>query len=139
MKDVESLFHLSFTEMPMSEDGHVKSNKLVFVVSHKVKVFFRPESLKSEMYTIGKDLYFKIKNKQVQVINNSDHFASIKSAYLLSDNDDVFLSELKSVPPKSTVYWSYLKEMDVMQFDRIKLLIVNDYGVAEEVIKRLKR
>ncbi|MGL5385820.1 MAG: fimbrial biogenesis chaperone [Enterobacterales bacterium] len=128
--DRESLFHLNFLQVPAVKESHTDKNKLVLLVSNRLKVFYRPEGLAGEAKMVGKQLRIQRNGNVLQVSNPTPYYASI--SYAKSGNQSLHIEPADMIAPFSQVSWPI---STVLPKGKLKLVlgVMNDYGVEVPV------
>jgi P pilus assembly chaperone PapD len=126
-KDRESMFYVNIRSIPStsSEAG----NRLKLVVKTRIKLFYRPDSLKGRAEDAFKALQFKHKEAGL-VISNPSSFYVVFGALSVSGHT---LKEPEFIPPHGDVTVS-LPEGNPA--DSVKWSAINDYGGDTVLLQR---
>jgi P pilus assembly protein, chaperone PapD len=76
-KDRESVFYFNFLQIPPSNLGGDKKNKITLMLKSRIKVFYRPSEITANPKKIGDMLSFASSGNGVAIKNNSPFFLSI--------------------------------------------------------------
>ncbi|EPK8591300.1 fimbrial biogenesis chaperone [Pluralibacter gergoviae] len=136
-QDRESLFYLSFTQLPAVTTAEQSGNQLVLAVTNRVKVFWRPRGLTDDAEAIARGLTLRLSGNTLHVSNPSGRFASVRRASLVVNGREIQLAESAMVAPKSTAEWRPSAPVSGLRGARLRLVLVNDYGsdvVTERVL-----
>nr|WP_314263953.1 fimbria/pilus periplasmic chaperone [uncultured Moellerella sp.] len=78
-QDRESLFYLNLVQIP-PQNSKAASNELSILLRHRIKIFYRPTSLTTDISDIGKYISFsEVSSAGIEVKNNSPYFLSLTS------------------------------------------------------------
>ena len=136
-QDRESLFYLSFTQLPAVKADEQGGNQLILAVTNRVKVFWRPRGLSAGADAVAQGLTFSLSGGNVRVSNPSGLFATVRRASLVVNGREVRLAESVMVAPKSAAEWRPSAPVSSLRGARLRLVLVNDYGsdiVSERVL-----
>lgn len=134
-QDRESLFYLSFTQLPAIRANEQNGNQLILAITNRVKIFYRPQGLDGTPEKIAAGLEFSLRGKKLRVSNSSGMFAVVRRASLIANGREILLADSQMVAPKSTVDWQPATSLSTLRGARLRLVLVNDYG-ADVVIER---
>lgn len=79
-QDRESIFYLNVAQIPPKDINKEakEGNSFTVIVHHRLKIFYRPTAIKSQLGEIEKQISFlKDTNGRIQIKNNSPFFVSI--------------------------------------------------------------
>lgn len=106
-QDRESVFYFNFQQIPSVKSSDKDKNKLLLLVSNRLKVFYRPDSLPGSSDKISDELTFsvkKIQGKTHLVVNNpTAYHASFTQATITTAGKSVNVPDVTMVAPKSEV------------------------------------
>ena len=105
-------------------------NKLVLLVSNRLKVFYRPEGLPGEGNQAGKQLRIQRNGNALQVSNPTPYYVSI--SYAKSGNKNLHIEPADMVAPFSQVSWPLGSAFPKGKL-KVELGVMNDYGVEVPV------
>lgn len=128
-EDRESVFYFSFTQLPATGKGQSDTNKLVLAITQRVKVFYRPTGLSGQAENIAERLAFTLRGGVIEVSNRGDFHASVRHATLWINGKEVVLADSVMIAPKSTAEWQPTSRVTTLKGARLRLVLVNDYGV----------
>ncbi|MHC8403412.1 fimbrial biogenesis chaperone [Pseudomonas sp. MDT1-17] len=131
--DRESVFYLNFMQVPALKADQLSSNLLLLAVTSRVKLFYRPLSLKGDADSIASTLKFKLQGSgasaRVQVENGSGFHAVIRQASLVGGGQSIPLVSSVMLSPKSTDSWSIPASTQPLPSGRrLHLTLINDLG-----------
>ncbi len=135
-EDRESLFYMSFTQLPASKTSQQSSNQLVLAITNRVKIFYRPAGLAEQQRDTAQSLSFSLSGKKIKVTNPGGYFAVVRRASLLTRHGEIVLADSAMVSPKSYAEWTPSSPVDSLKGMRLRLVLVNDYGM-DTVTERL--
>lgn len=131
-KDRESVFYFNFLQIPPSNLGGDKKNKIVLMLKNRLKVFYRPAEITANPKKIGEMLSFVSSNGGITIKNNSPFFVSLTEVQL---NGKAQKGKIPMISP--------FESQDISlnggtapkgQQSKVKVTYINDYGarVANE-------
>ena len=126
--DRESLFYLTFHQIPATSKTESNKNKLLVAVSSKVKLFYRPVTLGGARDNPAKNIIAHINNQQLILDNPTGYYISIKTISLNTENNHPALAEGIMIAPKSTLTLSGKNLPAIKKGQKIKIITINDYG-----------
>jgi len=127
-KDRETLFYLSFLQMPAIRASELQANKLLLSVNSRMKLFYRPQPLVGNPDELSKSLSFKVNGKTIVARNNSGYFATVRDAKVVHAGQPLPLNQAVMIPPLSEVNWTVPSRSTATRGDTLRLTLVNDYG-----------
>lgn len=136
-QDREAIFYMNFTQLPATKTANQGSNQLVLSITNRLKIFYRPQGITGRQGDTAKNLTFALKGKNIQVTNPGGYFAVIRRASLIIQGREVRLADSVMVAPKSSSEWSLSTPVKSLKGARLRLTLVNDYGmdtVSERVL-----
>lgn len=106
-----------------------------FIVRHKMKLFFRPESIKNQVFST-KQISFYVKNNQLYVKNNSPFYTTFQS--LKTNTGLNFNSDMVAPFSEKQLKAQSGKTNNISTFSWIEYNYVNDIGkfVTEKFYKK---
>ncbi|CAK9885714.1 MAG: putative fimbrial chaperone YehC [Candidatus Erwinia impunctatus] len=126
-QDRESLFFLTFTQLPAVSKSATGDNQLVLAITNRVKIFYRPSGIASSSEKIVEALHFKISGRELVVSNHSGFYATFRHVSGLQRGKKVVIASAMSAPPMSEARWAL--PATIANPDKLSLTMVNDYGV----------
>ena len=127
--DRESVFYFNYLSIPSVEKTDVDKNKLMFVVSNRLKIFYRPKGLMGNSSDVLNGIEIKRIGNSLKVSNPLPYYASFTSATVIKDKKKHTL-EIDMLAPFSSVDWPIPIEY---QSGKIEVIfgLINDYGVEK--------
>ncbi|ADO46506.1 fimbrial biogenesis chaperone [[Enterobacter] lignolyticus] len=137
-QDRESLFYLSFTQLPAMNKNDASTNKLVIAITNKVKVFYRPKSIAGDLDVtlIANGLKLQSTSNGIQITNPDSHYLSVRHASLIINNKEMMLATNTMIAPGATTSWTAAALPGSLKGARLRLVLVNDFGVDVRVERR---
>lgn len=136
-QDRESLFYMSFSQLPAVSSAEQSSNQLILAITSRVKIFYRPQGLTDTPENIARGMTFSLNGQRVRVENPSGMYASVRRASVFINGREIVLADSEMVAPKSTAQWRPSASIKSLKGTRLRLVLVNDYGtdiVSERVL-----
>ena len=127
-KDRESLYYLSFLQVPAMKASELQANKLLLSVSSRMKLFYRPQGLAGDPENLSKSLDFKVQGHSIITTNNSGYFAIVRNAQVVSQGKKQPLKTAEIVAPLSQAQWTLPAGTNARAGDSLQLTLVNDFG-----------
>lgn len=127
-QDRETLFYLSFLQMPAIKASELQANKLLVGVNSRMKLFYRPQKLAGDPDQLSKSLSFKLQGASIVASNRSGYYATVRDAKVIHAGQFSQLNQAVMIPPLSEVDWKIPKKTSVLKGDMLRLTLVNDYG-----------
>lgn len=130
--DRESLFYLNFLQVPASKQSETEKNKLMLLITNRLKVFYRPEGLAGQSNHVGEQLRVQRNGGVLQVSNPTAYYANVSHAQIITNNKSFGIEQADMVPPFSQVNWPLSSAVPKGKL-KIVLNVINDYGVEVPV------
>ena len=127
-QDRESLFYMSFSQLPAVNAGEQTSNQLILAITSRVKIFYRPQGLTDTPEKIAQGMTFSLNGSRITVDNPSGLYASVRRASLTINGREIVLADSEMVAPKSSAQWRPSAPISSLKGARLRLVLVNDYG-----------
>lgn len=127
--DRETVFYFNYLSIPSVEKTDVDKNKLMFVVSNRLKIFYRPKGLAGNSGDVLNRIEIKRIGNSLKVTNPLPYYASFTSATLIKNKKKHTL-EIDMLAPFSTVDWKIPTEYQSGAIE-IAFGLINDYGVEK--------
>lgn len=127
-QDRESLFYLSFTQLPALKFSDKDANQLVFAITNRVKIFYRPTGITGRSDDTANNLDLTLKEGNVEVSNSGGYYAVIRNAEIIVSGKKIILANSAMVPPKTKVIWKPSASIASLNGAKLRLTLVNDYG-----------
>ncbi|MED5608319.1 molecular chaperone [Pseudomonas sp. JH-2] len=128
-QDRESVFYLNFSQVPAIKVRDQDANKLVLMINSRLKVFYRPKGLAGSPDDMARQMTFQLRDGALQVGNPTGYHAVVRRATLLLGGKNIPLAESLMVPPHSQTQWRPASPLGSAGNARLRLTLVNDYGV----------
>lgn len=120
----EQVFWLNVKEIPRVSDSQ-DSSALMLAMQTKIKVFYRPESVPSEMADAWKNLQWKYQGEHLILVNPTPYFITINKA--LAENNNSLAIDM--VPPQSS---TVINNKVSARIHNVSYDIISDYGDVSE-------
>lgn len=125
--DRESLFYLNFLQVPAVKQTDSDKNKLMLLLTNRLKVFYRPEGLAGEANHVVDQLTIQRASKALRVNNPTPYYANISYAAVEMGSKHTRIPQAEMIAPFSEATWP-LAQFPAGEV-KITLRVVNDYGV----------
>ncbi|WP_256714457.1 fimbrial biogenesis chaperone [Serratia fonticola] len=132
--DRESLFYLNFLQVPAVRQADLDKNKLLLLVTNRLKVFYRPEGLSGEANQVGSQLRIAQKGNQLQVSNPTPYYANISFARGIVANKSIRIDQAAMLPPFAHAQWQLSDDLLRGEL-KLELGIINDYGTEVRITR----
>lgn len=136
-KDKESVFYFNFSQLPSVKTNTVQQNKLMFAITNRVKIFYRPTSLSGHPEKTADLINLSIHGKQIKVLNQSEYHASVRRILLIRDGKETRLAEGVMISPGSSMMFTPSADIVHLKGALLRIVLVNDYGVDVVSERRL--
>ncbi|WP_420279314.1 molecular chaperone [Serratia sp. BNK-4] len=123
-RDRESLFYLNFLQVPAVRQTDSDKNKLLLVVTNRLKVFYRPAGLAGDANHVIDRLSLRQAGNALHVDNPTGYYANVSQAAILSGAKRTVIPQADLIPPFSQASWPVNGEVR-----QVALRVINDYGV----------
>lgn len=133
-EDRESVFWFNMLEIPPVDESAVKTDRLELAFRTRVKIFYRPVTLKSTgLQQIDQFKWAVIStDKGIRVTNPTPYHLSLDSAYISSGSTKTALTN-DMIPPFSTKELRLApKALRPATINSVTLRVINDYGSVIE-------
>lgn len=131
-QDRESIFYFNFLQVPSVKASDKDKNKLLLLISNRLKVFYRPDSLPGSPDKLNDVLTFSVQKNQGKtylVANNpSAYYANFTQVKITSAGKSTNVPDITMVAPKSEVSWRLESPVSANKSLAIQYKLVNDYG-----------
>lgn len=135
--DRESIFYFSFSQLPSLKSATAQQNKLIFAITNRVKIFYRPAALSGHPEKTSEFISLRMEGKQIRMVNQSEYHASVRRATLVRNGKEIRLAEGVMISPKSSMVFTPPSEITDISTGILRLILVNDYGVDIVTERRL--
>lgn len=134
-KDKETIYWLNVLEIPPNATG--EENKLQIAYRSRIKLFYRPVTLKDKMGPIeaAEGLKFSVSGNTLKVINNAPYYVSLVSISLNGNDKQPIDGEL--VPPLGSHDFAIPNGISTNIGNKIVYRYVNDWGAMKIVESKL--
>ncbi|MFJ2364011.1 molecular chaperone [Pseudomonas sp. NPDC087697] len=126
--DRESAFYLNFVQMPAMKASEQEANKLLLIISSRLKVFYRPNDLAGNPDALSDSLTLTLQGLDIVVSNDSGYFATVRDAAIVSPGKVRTLTKDVMIAPKSKARWAITRDIRPVSGDIVRLTLVNDFG-----------
>ncbi|WP_297199975.1 molecular chaperone [uncultured Pluralibacter sp.] len=136
-QDRESLFYMSFSQLPAVNAAEQNNNQLILAITSRVKIFYRPQGLTDTPEKMAQGMMFSLNGSRITVNNPSPLYASVRRASVFINGREIVLADSEMVAPKSSVQWRPSAPIRSLKGARLRLIVVNDYGtdiVSERIL-----
>ncbi|CUZ34008.1 MULTISPECIES: fimbrial biogenesis chaperone [Serratia] len=123
-RDRESLFYLNFLQVPAVRQTDSDKNKLLLLVTNRLKVFYRPAGLAGDANHVIDRLSLRQAGNALRVDNPTGYYANVSQAAILSGAKRIAIPQADLIPPFSQASWPVNGEVR-----QVALRVINDYGV----------
>ncbi|MDN0123219.1 molecular chaperone [Yersinia aleksiciae] len=130
-KDRESVFYLNFLQIPALKADKQTENKLVLIVNNRLKVFYRPATLKENVDTLGEKIQVTldgVTGDKVKIHNPTGYYISLRDAKLVSNGKTISFATSEMFAPNSTTDLALPSGVKAKKGELLTLNVVNDYG-----------
>lgn len=134
-KDKETIYWLNVLEIPPNATG--EENKLQIAYRSRIKLFYRPVSLKDKMGPIeaAENLKFSVSGNTLKVINNAPYYVSLVSISLNGNDKQPIDGEL--VPPLGSHNFAIPNGVSANTGNKVVYRYVNDWGAMKIVESKI--
>jgi fimbrial chaperone protein len=122
--DRESLFYFNFLQVPAIRQADSDKNKLLLLLTNRLKVFYRPAGLAGDANHTIDQLSLRHIGNTLYVSNPTSYYANVSQAVIAKGAKRTAIPQADLIPPFSQVNWPL--NSDAQQVD---LSVINDYGV----------
>ena len=126
--DRESLFYLNFLQVPAVKQTDSDKNKLMLLLTNRLKVFYRPEGLDGDANHVIEQLHIQYAGKSLKISNPTPYYANVSHAVIINGKKHTSIEQADMLPPYSQVSWSLNEELAAGAL-KATLSVINDYGV----------
>lgn len=127
-QDRESVFYFNFLQVPPGNIAGDKGNQMVILLKNRMKLFYRPATLKNNNKKIFDYLNFsKISSSSIQITNTSPYYISLSKVAV---RNAVAKEAAPMIAPFSTVDVALVQGKATGSVQGIEIGLVNDYGAT---------
>lgn len=128
--DRESVFYFNYLSIPSVKKEDAEKNKLMIVVTNRMKLFYRPAKIGNDAGDVINKLEFRRQGSTLDVRNPTPFYASVLSAALSAGNKQGQIDNTSMIAPFSSAQWALPAGY---QSGNVTLLlgVMNDYGTEK--------
>lgn len=127
-QDRESIFYFNFLQVPPGNVAGDKGNQMVVMLKNRMKLFYRPASLKSNPKKIFDYLTFSnISSSGIRITNNSPYYVSLSKVAV---RGAVAKKEPPMLAPFTTTEVALKEGKAKRSAQGIEIGLINDYGAV---------
>ncbi|SFO52068.1 fimbrial chaperone protein [Candidatus Pantoea varia] len=127
-QDRESVFYFNFLQVPPGNIAGDKGNQMVVLLKNRMKVFYRPASLKTNTKKIFDYLTFSnISSSGIRITNTSPYYISLSKVAV---RNAVAKETAPMIAPFATVDVALTQGKVTGSTQGIEIGLVNDYGAT---------
>lgn len=127
--DRESLFYLNYLQVPALKQSDSSHNRLMLQISHRLKVFYRPEGLPGDAQQAANQLTYSVQGRTVKVQNPTPYYVSASGASLETANRRIEVAGVTMIAPFSQADW-HVSETVQDAHARLIVEYTNDFGAS---------
>lgn len=125
-QDKESLFYMTFTQIPGVKKNEDGSNRLNIVIRSRLKVIYRPKSVNAFTANGENKISYRVQSGKLVISNNSPNVLSIRD---ISNGKHVLAKKITLLPGDN-----YSTPADFRISGPLRAVIINDYGMPLNII-----
>ncbi|WP_068794411.1 fimbrial biogenesis chaperone [Erwinia tasmaniensis] len=138
-EDRESVFYLSFSQIPALDKKDNDQNKLLLAITSKIKIFYRPAGLDSSPEKSVTELIIQARDRNLLLKNPTPYYINLQTISARHNGKDISLIDSVMIDPKSEKSVRLLPASgNVTRGEKIKMVTVNDYGAGQITDTELK-
>lgn len=128
--DKESLFYFNFLQVPALNSSQKEQNKIVLLVTSRLKIFYRPNNLNIAPEEISEKIKFKINGNKLEAINDSPYYATFDKVEILDANKKLIttIKDPSMIAPFSKDIWP--ANSSIIKAATVNYSLINDFGVS---------
>ncbi|HBH7051723.1 TPA: molecular chaperone [Morganella morganii] len=128
--DRESVFYFNYLSIPSVKKEDAEKNKLMIVVTNRMKLFYRPAKIGNDAGDVINKLEFRRQGSTLDVRNPTPFYASVSSAALSAGNKQGQIDNTSMIAPFSSAQWALPAGY---QSGNVTLIlgVINDYGAEK--------
>ncbi len=127
-QDRESVFWFNLLEIPPVNEQAANSDRLELAFRTRIKIFYRPSTLKSTSAQEAGKLTWTLTSKGLRVTNPTPYYFSFDSAALNTGNGKVSLNVDMIAPMSSKEFGISSKNASTAGVNGASVNLINDYG-----------
>lgn len=128
--DRESVFYFNYLSIPSVKKEDADKNKLMIVVTNRLKLFYRPTAIGNETNSVIDKLEFTRNGSNLDVRNPTPFHASISFVTLSNGKQRQQIEDTSMIPPFSAAKWPLAAGYKTGKVT-VSLGAINDYGVEK--------
>lgn len=128
--DRESVFYLRFSQLPAQRVSTQNENQIIFMLTSRVKLFYRPAGLPGSGGNTGDKLRVSWVDGGLRVENPTPFYVSSIGTSLTQGDQVQEVRQVEMIAPYSTVVWPAQRLGSSNAVFRIA--VMNDYGASAE-------
>lgn len=128
--DRESVFYFNYLSIPSVKKEDAEKNKLMIVVTNRMKLFYRPAKIGNDSGDVINKLEFRRQGGTLDVRNPTPFYASVSSAALSAGNKQGQIDNTSMIAPFSSAEWALPAGYQTGNVTLI-LGVINDYGAEK--------
>lgn len=140
-QDRESVFYFNILDIPPSPDTDKVENFLQLAINSKLKLFFRPTAVSSNLEKTKNELIFSLieaNGYQLKVENPTGSFFTLVDLKFYSADKSVSGPDIEMIKPKSTNNVALPNNKSfISQATRLEVNYINDYGAKRKISYKL--
>lgn len=129
--DQESVFYLSFSQLPALSASNQDKNQLIFMLISRIKLFYRPAGLVGSSVRLGDQLKFSWADGGLRVENPTVYHVSSIETNLIAGDQVQPVRAIEMIAPRSTVVWPAQRLTGSGAAPSVvRIGVINDYGTT---------
>ncbi|WP_367380631.1 molecular chaperone [Stenotrophomonas cyclobalanopsidis] len=128
--DRESIFYLNFVQFPALPSNEQDKNKLVLVISSRLKILYRPLAVEKPVQSAADMLKVEQNAQGIAITNPTPLNVVVVSAALHDGATTQVVPHTEVVPPLSKVVWAFRNTPPKGSARTLRLAVVNDFGAT---------
>ncbi|EKT60237.1 molecular chaperone [Providencia burhodogranariea] len=129
--DRESVFYLNYLSIPSVSKQDATKNKLMIIVTNRVKIFYRPKNLSIQQSDVINNIKFERVGNTLKVSNPTPYYATVTTAKISNSNKkhniNIDSSQLDMISPFGEIYWPIPSNYN-QGLIKLNFGLINDYG-----------
>jgi chaperone protein EcpD len=126
-QDKESVFYLNVLAIPVKSKDTINASQINIAFKTRVKLFYRPESLKGSANDAPDLLHWNITENGVQAINHTPYHITLSEVTYLSGGHK-YVAAGQMIAPGGTGTFHFKGVNHVSSVDEIEYVSINDFG-----------
>jgi chaperone protein EcpD len=125
--DKESVFYLNVLAIPVKQKDSINASQINIAFKTRIKLFYRPESLKGSANDAPDLLHWSITANGVQAINRTSYYVTLSEVTYLSGGHK-YVAEGQMIAPGGTGIFHFKGINQVSSIESIEYASINDFG-----------